>query len=181
MDMEVPAVTGSGDAPGWVGVVSIVLGVLGIACWGGQGVMAEVGRATMETFEQSPGHRAFEAGGYIAGTVLGLLLLVGGIGVLSRAAWGGGVLRLWAWLRLLVMVIGLIGAFYWLDEVVAAARISMEQEAAAGPGTTVAADEEFVLPDAALRGFAIGWLVVVNAAACIWPIIVLVLCRKRRS
>ena len=122
-----------GIAP-WIGVVSIVIGVLGLFCWGSQGIMVlmQPGFASMPEGmpEKSSGHMAMEAVGYIATVLLGLILIVAGSGVMGKATWARGLLRFWAWLRLLVMVMMVIVAISWMNELVAESMWGLESEAA---------------------------------------------------
>ena len=164
--------------PGWIGIVSIVLGMLGLMCWGAQGVSVVFTRlsSNADMIEPTLAHRVFVAGEPVAGTVLGILLLVGGIGVLRGLSWSVGVLRLWAWIRLLIVIVSLVATFYWMDETIEMTKVAMAQEMEAAPETV---DSDFSLTDDALRGFMTIWVIVISAAACIWPILVLALCRRR--
>ena len=54
-----------GGVPPWVAVVSIVIGVLGLLCWGGMGIMSVAASSLVDspegTLEPSAGHQMFEA------------------------------------------------------------------------------------------------------------------------
>ncbi|MDP7070243.1 MAG: hypothetical protein QF561_02730 [Phycisphaerales bacterium] len=170
------------SVPQWVAVVSIVIGCLGILCWGGQGLRSMFASTMTDVPQnqppQSSGHRAFEAGGYIAGVLLGLWLIVAGSGSVSGAAWGRTGLRIWAVARIVVAIIGVLGAIYWLDEVVAASFQAMQADLAQGDEAAAATPP---LTEESLRAFTIGAIAVTTIAVCIWPILVLATTRRRQG
>ncbi len=169
-----------GSVPQWIAVVSIVIGCLGILCWGGQGLMSMSVSSMVDMPdnlpEQSAGHRAFETGGYVAGTLLGVWLIAAGFAAATGAAWGRAGLRIWAVVRVVVAIVGVLGAIYWFDEVVDAFYQAMQADIARGGE---AAESTPALSEAAVRAFMIGAIAVTTVAACVWPILVLVVTRRR--
>jgi hypothetical protein len=172
-----------GSVPPWVAVVSIVIGVLGLLCWGGMGVMSIAANSLVALPEGMPepsaGIEVFEAGGYIAGVVLGLWLILAGSGAAGRRAWGFTMLRGWAVIRIIVAISTLIGYFYWLDEVVAVTVSSINAQAAQAAAIGSDAADMPSLTEGALRAITIGWICLQALAACIWPLIVLITTRRR--
>ncbi|MCP4758552.1 MAG: hypothetical protein GY894_00355 [Planctomycetes bacterium] len=170
-----------GSVPQWVAVVSIVIGCLGILCWGGQGLISVTVESVLEMPqnlpEQSAGHQAFEVSGYIAGTVLGLWLIVAGFGAVTEASWGRGGLRLWAITRIVLAIIGALGAINWLDESVAMQYQTLQAESLQDGETAAAVP----FSEEAIRVFTIGAIAVTTVAVCIWPILVLVVTRRREG
>jgi len=169
--------------PQWVGVVSIVIGILGLLCWGGSAAMTVAAsslQGTMEgAFEPSAAHRAVEFAGYFAGVVLGIWLIVAGSGIAADRQWGRGAVRIWAIIRLVVAAIGLGAAFLWMDEVVAASQYALEQQAAqaAEAGATEAESPE--ITGTAIQAITIAFVCLQTAGVSIWPIVVLVVTRRR--
>jgi hypothetical protein len=172
-----------GSVPPWVAVVSIVIGVLGLLCWGGMGVMSIAASSLVALPEGMPepsaGAQMFEAVGYIAGVVLGLWLILAGAGAAGGRAWGHMMLRWWAVIRIIMAISMLIGAFYWLDEsvrsIASAMQAQVDQATAAG---SEAADMPSLTPSA-LRVITIGWVCLQAVVVSIWPLIVLITTRRR--
>jgi hypothetical protein len=186
---EPGAVIGDDGTPQWVAIVSIVLGVLGLLCWGGQFFMVSVsamgsmdGAAKMP--EMSSAYRVFMVSGYISGVVLGMWLIIAGSGAAAGSSWARSMLRGWAWVRLLVAVAGLVGAWYWFDEVVAQSMVSMQSEFAdvaakvndngTSPATSPLPKETVAI----ITGVAI---LVQTVIVCVWPMIVLITTRSQRG
>ena len=172
-----------GGVPPWVAVVSIVIGVLGLLCWGGIGVMSIAANSLVALPEGMPepsaGVQMFQAAGYIAGVVLGIWLIVAGSGAAGGRAWGLMMLRGWAVIRIIMAIIMLIGAFYWLDESVRSIDSAMQAQAdQANAAGSEAADMPSLTPSA-LRVIAIGWVCLQAVVVSIWPLIVLITTRRR--
>jgi hypothetical protein len=169
----------------WIGVVSIVIGVLGLFCWGSQGIMVlmQPGLASMPEGmpEKSSGHMVMEAAGYIATVLLGLILIVAGSGVMGKATWARGLLRFWAWLRLLVMVMMVIVAISWVNELVAESMWGLESEAAKQAGSGADVSNIPSLTPAAMQTIIIMFVLVQALAVSLWPIVVLVMTRSSRD
>ncbi|MDP7030164.1 MAG: hypothetical protein QF733_08085 [Phycisphaerales bacterium] len=169
--------------PQWVGVVSIVIGILGLLCWGGSAAMTIAASSMQGMMEGAPqlsaAHRTFEFAVSIAGVVLGLWLIAAGSGIASGRPWGRRGVRLWGIVRLAVAIVGLLGALYWIDEVVAASEYALAQQAAeaADAGATHAESPEITAD--ALSAITIVFAFMQTVAISIWPIVVLVVTRKR--
>ncbi len=167
----------------WIGVISIVLGILGLLCWGGQAAMVLAGMGVAELPEgmpeQSPAHEAFSAAGYIAGVVLAVWLLAAGIGVTTCASWARRCLRGWAWTRILVAILGLIGAFVWIDELVAANAFALDQEIAKAAEEGADVGNTPLLTEDALESITMLFIVVQTSAVLIWPVMTLFISRRR--
>lgn len=172
-----------GGVPPWVAVVSIVIGVLGLLCWGGMGIMSVAASSLVDspegTLEPSAGHQMFEAASYIAGVVLGIWLIVAGSGAAGGRAWGLTMLRGWAVIRIIVAIIVLVGFFYWLDEVVAATVDAMQEQVAQATAAGSDAADMPSLTEGALRAITIGYICLQTVAVSIWPLIVLITTRRR--
>jgi hypothetical protein len=172
-----------GGVPPWVAVVSIVIGVLGLLCWGGIGIMSIAASSLVDSPEGMPevsaGHQIFEVASYIAGVVLGIWLIVAGSGAAGGRAWGLTMLRGWAFMRIIVAIIVLVGFFYWLDEVVAATVGVMQEQVAQATAAGSEAAEMPSLTEGALQAIMIGWICLQAVAVCIWPLIVLITTRRR--
>lgn len=172
----------SPEVPQWVVVISIVIGVLGMLCWGGQGAMA-IGMAGMNPTGELPrptgGHAAFEMFGYGSATLLGLWLIIAGGGAASGANWGRAALRSWAWIRMLLAIVGLAGAFYWFDAVLEASMGMVEQQMAAAASDDKPPAEIPVVTESAMRAIMVIWILVMSLAICVWPTVVLIVTRRR--
>jgi hypothetical protein len=179
---EPPLSAWTPEVPQWVAVVSIVIGVLGMLCWGGQGAMA-LGMAGMDHAEDMPmptgGHAAFEMFGYGSATLLGLWLIIAGSGAASGAEWGRGALRSWAWIRILLAIIGLVGAFYWFSNVLEASMDYVEQQMAEAAAEDAPPAEIPAVTESAVRAKKTVWIVVMSVAICVWPAVVLIVTRRR--
>ncbi len=170
------------EVPQWVAVVSIVIGVLGMLCWGGQGAMA-LGMAGMDHADDMPmptgGHAVFEMFIYGSATLLGLWLIIAGSGAASGAEWSRGALRWWAWIRILLAIIGLVGAFYWFNNVLEASMGLVDQQMAEAVSDDAPTAEIPVVTENAMRAIMTVWIVVVSIAISVWPVIVLIVTRRR--
>ena len=69
---------------------------------------------------------------YLTSTILSVLLLIGGIGVLRRRGWSGRTLNIWAILRILQAIPAVIVTYLMNDAMFEA----MEEAAASGGGAT---------------------------------------------
>ena len=170
------------EVPQWVAVISIVIGVLGILCWGGQVVMSLALAGTAGVSDMpvpSGGHAIFEMFGYGSATVLGLWLIVAGSGAAAGKDWGRGLLRGWAWTRIVIALIGVVGAFYWFDEVLAVSMETIRQQMAEAVAEDASPAEVPAITESAMRAIVLIWLVVVTVAICIWPTLVLIVTRRR--
>ncbi len=170
------------QVPQWVAVVSIVIGVLGMLCWGGQGAMA-LGMAGMDHADDMPmptgGHAVFEMFIYGSATLLGLWLIIAGSGAASGAEWSRGALRWWAWIRIPLAIIGLIGAFYWFNNVLEASMGLVDQQMAEAVSDDAPTAEIPVVTENAMRAIMTVWIVVVSIAISVWPVVVLIVTSRR--
>ena len=171
------------DVPQWVAVVSIVIGVLGILCWGGQGVLAIImqGAEGVDMPESSRGHLLFERFGFIAATLLGIWLIVAGAGAAGGSSWGRTAIRSWAWIRILLAVIGLIGAFYWFDEVLSASLQAVQKEMAQAVAENAPPANTPSITESAMRAILTIWVVAMSVAICVWPVVVLIVTRRKSN
>lgn len=169
------------EVPQWVAVVSIVIGVLGMLCWGGQGVLAMSlqGIEGVDIPLASAGHQLFEQCGFLAATVLGIWLIVAGSGAAGGSSWGRAAIRSWAWIRILIAVIGLVGAFYWFNEVLAASMQALQQEMTQAVAEDATPAETPAITESAMRAILTIWLVAMSVAICIWPVVVLFATRRK--
>ena len=169
--------------PGWVAVVSIMLGILGLLCWGQQGVstlLADMSALKDAGLDFSPGHQSAALAGYLVNIALAILLLVGGLKAKSgnqHAA--AALLRGWSWLKLLSVAGGLVVAWVFLDELVIMNRIGLEQaiaevaseaDAAESSGAT---DAQVAFSASLLERLTIGLVVLSAAMQAAWPCVVL--------
>lgn len=179
-----PANSSRPSVPPWVAIVSIVIGALGLLCWGAQlssVYSAYTGGAQPEGMpDMTTAHRVFEAGGMIVGVLLGIMLIAGGIGGYGRKAWAPTLLRTWAVLRLIVAAIGLVVAFVYVDELVQMQQVTMQEMMAEARASGDAPDMP-ELSDESLKAFLLVFMGVTTLAVCIWPIFVLSLARKRHA
>ena len=171
------------DVPQWVAVVSIVIGVLGILCWGGQGIfaMSMQGVEGVDMPESSRGHLLFERFGFIAATLLGIWLIVAGAGAAGGSIWGRTAIRSWAWIRILLAVIGLIGAFYWFDEVLSASLQAVQKEMAQAVAENAPPANTPSITESAMRAILTIWVVAMSVAICVWPVVVLIVTRRKSN
>ena len=184
---EPGAVIGDDGTPQWVAIVSIVLGVLGLLCWGGQFFMV----SAMESMngadnmpEMSSAYRVFMVSGYIFGIVLGIWLIIAGSGAAAGTSWARFTLRGWAWARLLVAAAGLVGGWYWFDEVVAQSMVSMQSEftdVAAKVNDNGTSPATSPLPKETVAILTGGWILIQTLVVSVWPTIVLITTRLRRG
>ncbi|MBT5582534.1 MAG: hypothetical protein HOJ54_00860 [Phycisphaerae bacterium] len=171
------------DVPQWVAVVSIVIGVLGILCWGGQGILAMSmqGVEGVDMPESSRGHLLFERFGFISATLLGIWLIVAGAGAAGGSIWGRTAIRSWAWIRILLAVIGLIGAFYWFDEVLSASLQAVQKEMAQAVAENAPPANTPSITESAMRAILTIWVVAMSVAICVWPVVVLIVTRRKSN
>lgn len=157
--------------PGWVAVVSIVLGILGMLCWGQQGIswlLMDVSQLEAQELDLSSGHRVLALVGYVVNLALAITLLVGGLRANGGAQLAAaGLLRCWAWLKLLAVAAGLVVAWVFFDELVQMYRLMVEEAARESGG----AMDEF--GDDLLVRMSVALLVVSAAIQMIWPCVVL--------
>ena len=172
--------------PRWIGVGSIILGVVGLLCWGGQGatmLLTDAAELEASGLSLSPGHQAMAVVGYVANTLLAVLLLVAGVRSLNGDGQGVGLLRGWAWLKLLSVCVGLVTVFLYYDELLqmneGMIREEMVNAAQEGAEEAEAApiDEDWV--KVLGRGMTIGSVAIGSVVQAIWPIIVLAVTRGR--
>ena len=96
---------------------------------------------------------------------------------MTEASWGRGGLRLWAITRIVLAIIGALGAINWLDESVAMQYQTLQAESLQDGETAAAVP----FSEEAIRVFTIGAIAVTTVAVCIWPILVLVVTRRREG
>ena len=171
------------DVPQWVAVVSIVIGVLGILCWGGQGVLEMImqGAEGVDMPESSRGHLLFVRFGFIAATLLGIWLIVAGAGAAGGSSWGRTAIRSWAWIRILLAVIGLIGVFYWFDEVLSGSLQAVQSQMDQAVAENASPAETPTITSSAMRAILTIWSVAMSVAICIWPVVVLTVTRRKSN
>jgi hypothetical protein len=170
------------DVPQWIAVISIVIGVLGILCWGGQGVMAitmagQSGVPDMAT--PTGGHAIFEMFGYVSATILGLWLIVAGSGAAAGKDWARKLLRSWAWTRIVIALIGVVGAFIYIDDVVALTMETVNEQMTEAASQGESPANVPAVTDTAMWAIMTIWIIVVTVAICIWPTLVLIVTRRR--
>ena len=171
------------DVPQWVAVVSIVIGVLGMLCWGGQGVLAisMQGIEGVDMPESSRGHLLFERFGFISASLLGVWLIVAGAGAAGGSSWGRTAIRSWAWIRILLAVISLIGVFYWFDEVLSGSLQAVQSQMDQAIAENATPAETPTITESAMRAILTIWVVSMSVAICIWPVIVLAATRRKSN
>ena len=171
------------DVPQWVAVVSIVIGVLGILCWGGQGILAMSmqGVEGVDMPESSRGHLLFERFGFISASLLGVWLIVAGAGAAGGSSWGRPAIRSWAWIRILLAVVSLIGAFYWFDEVLSASLQAVQKEMAQAVAENAPPANTPSVTEPAMRAILTIGVVAMSVAICVWPVVVLIVTRRKSN
>lgn len=123
--------------PTVLGVFSIVVGGIGLvmyACGTAQGMgMLAMSSGTAEATPGVPAvSTAFAIWNCVNNLVLlimGVMLVVGGIGLLMRKRWSVCLVRLWAWLRILTVVIGVVSSFVFQSETEAMMMAGMDGQA----------------------------------------------------
>ncbi len=169
------------EVPQWVAVISIVIGVLGILCWGGQGYLSMTmgGMEGIDVTVPTGGHRVFSMFGFFSATLLGIWLIVAGAGAAGGSMWGRAAIRWWAWIRILLVVVGLIGTFYWFDEVLDISMQAVQQDIDQAIAEDATPAETPTITVAAMRAILTIWYVAMSVAVCIWPIVVLIATRRK--
>ena len=186
-----PEPTGPANAKpvaGWIAVMSIIFGVLGLLCWGVQsvgGMLTDSTALEEAGIQVSSVNVVVSMASYLFNLVLAVLLTIAGAKAVSGQS--GKLLRMWAGLKLLSVALGLVIAFVFFDDIVAMMAAEMdksfaEANAAAAeqnPDSTVPFDEA---DEANIRSFAKGLgvaLIAVHAVLhTIWPVIVLICVKK---
>jgi len=170
------------EVPQWIAVISIVIGVLGILCWGGQGVtaIAMAGQSGVPDVATSTGgHAIFEMFGYVSATILGLWLIVAGSGAAAGKDWARRLLRSWAWTRIVIAIIGVVGAFIYIDDIVALTMETVNQQMAEAASQGESPANVPGVTETAMWAIMTIWIIVVTVAICIWPTLVLIVTRRR--
>ncbi len=128
--------------PTTIGVISIVLGSLGIigGCWGVvsptfMGALSEqMPQGSIQGAETMAKHAGMYAVSGGAGMMVATLLLIAGIGMLRRRPWSVSANRWWAVLKMLLVVGQVAFAILIQDEVVAEITRNDPNAAAMGAG-----------------------------------------------
>ena len=166
--------------PGWVAIVSIMLGIAGLLYWGWQGIdTLRVDMAAMEAagLKLSDGHRSILLVSCLVNVALAILLLVGGLTANAGNQLGAAaLLRGWSWLKLAAVAAGLAIAWAFFDDLVMMNRFGVEEALA-----PTADDASTAAPPGAPEGFSdalfvrLSIAVVVLQAALLsaWPCVVL--------
>jgi hypothetical protein len=174
--------------PRWIAIVSIILGVIGLLCWAGQGtamLLADPAELQAQGLSLSGWHETLAVAGHVVNTLLALLLLVAGVRLLNSGGQGSALLRGWAWLKLLSIAVGLVIAFLFFDELLmmneSMVRAEMAKTAQDGKDAAEASgiDEDWV--KAMGRGVTIASIAIGGVVQLIWPIIVLAVVRSRND
>ncbi len=168
--------------PGWVAVLSIMFGVLGLLWWGQQGIsalLADESAMKEAGLTLSDGRWATELAVCLINIALAILLLVGGL----KAKAGdqcttAALLRCWSWLKLLSVAGGVVAACAFFDELVALLQFVLQSfEVAEEQGNTVqsstATDAESAFSTGLLDRLAILVVVLSAAIQTAWPCVVL--------
>lgn len=171
----VPEPTGGKDlvppVPGWVAIISIILGILGLLCWGQQGIasmFADTEALQASGLDLSEANRVLAIVGYLVNLTLSILLLVAGFRAnAGRQIQAAGQLRLWAWLKLASAAFGALVSWAFFHELLQMNTI-MFQEAAKEAGETLEGFGEDTM-----HRLTIVLLVVSVAIQAIWPCVVL--------
>jgi hypothetical protein len=177
--------------PGWVGGVSIALGVLtalGVCC-GSAGMFAGPMMASKMAgipIPQAPGALV----GYmlvdaLVGIVLAAMLVMGGLNTLRRRASGPRALRKYAVLRLALALPILIGGIWmlrpqaeWGADIIRATNEWKESQDPPVPVTDAEREQEKVQAPGAFQYAGVGVGVVIGVA---WPLVVLAVLRRPDS
>lgn len=123
--------------PTVVGTISIVLGSLGILCYGCNSVstifqpmMVNMLPPDQQPPPQPAAIMAMSIAQYCGLALLGIWLLVAGIGLCKRSAWAPKAITFWAIARLALTVIFTILTFVFLQDMVDGINQQIEQSAA---------------------------------------------------
>ena len=189
-----PASATKSSWPTVLGVISIILGGLGLliyACGTIQsvGFMAMAGGTGGE--QPPPGVPVLSMGFSIwSGVnnvlllVLGIMLLVGGIGLLSRKVWAVSLLRLWAWVRIVLLVIGIAMTFAYQDEMAEMMTAGLDASAS-DPSISDEQRETMEKMNEDVSGVMSSLLPALTIGcgvlALIWPVVTLVITGRRRE
>jgi len=175
-----PPVGMTRPVPGWVSTVSIMLGILGLLCWGWQGVgtlLSDMADMEAAGLTLSDGHQSLALVGYAVNIALAILLLVGGLKATAGNQLGAAViLRGWSWLKFLSIAGGLVIAWVFFDDLVAMNRIEMDRALAQTADAATDADgsgTRDAFSDEVLVRMSIGFVVVQAAVLAAWPFVVL--------
>jgi len=169
--------------PKWIAVCSIIFGILGLLCWGGNGAATWFTEGGEVEAAMGSGHLAISIATALVNFVLAIVLIVAGSKAMSMGS--GCLLRTWAWLKLLAVALGLVVTFIYFDEIMTAVTSEMNEvieeqsTAAAAQGADTPQLDEDTMASLG-KGFGIGALAVQALIQVIWPIIVLS-CVKGRN
>lgn len=165
--LEPPAPT---SWPTVVGTISIVLGSLGILCYGCNGLMTLMQPMTAslvppeQQVQQSGFMLAFGLVQYCSLALLGIWLLAAGISVCKRSAWSRGAMISWAFMRMLLCIVMGIISIIFLQDIVDS--INQQMEASTPPGSPPMFEMT--------TGILLVFIVVSGVLTMIWPTFVLV-------
>lgn len=159
------------------GVISIIIGSLGILCYGCNSVgtimqpmLSGMAPQGQQAAPPPPALQAFNIAQYCGMALLGIWLLAAGIGVVKRSAWAPKALVGWAIVRLLLMVIFTVLSFVFMQQIVDAFNQQMQasQQGGQAPPFTMSTG---IMSIMVVVGIVFGsW----------WPITVLIWMRKPR-
>jgi len=175
--------SGCAGVPKWIAVCSIIIGIIGLLCWGGQGAATWFTEAGEVEAAMGSGHLAMSITTALVNFGLAIVLIVAGSKAMSLGS--GCLLRTWAWLKLLIVALGLVVTFIYFDEIMTAVTGEMSQaieeqsKAAAAQGADTPQMDADTMASLG-KGFGIGAIAVQALIQVVWPIIVLS-CVKGRS
>ncbi|MCH2136395.1 MAG: hypothetical protein MK101_07415 [Phycisphaerales bacterium] len=169
--------------PGWVAITSIILGVLGLLCWGQQGISSLfTDTAALEAagVQLSPAHRGLAIAGYVVNIVLALWLLTGGLKAnAGNQQAASGLLRCWAWVKLASTALGLVVAWAYFDELLKMNEVMFAKAAEASAEKGSAQESLDAFGSDLVERMSIALIVLSGAVQALWPCIVLVVVPRR--
>ncbi|MCH2137570.1 MAG: hypothetical protein MK074_00770 [Phycisphaerales bacterium] len=178
MHDQPPVLSAMPPMANWIAICSIIFGVLGLLCWGGQGATSIVTDPAEMGIEISEFYRVAGLVGYVVNFALAVMLLIAGVKGLGGA--GGSLMRLWAWLKIVSVVLAVVTSIIFFDEILKMMSVefdkSMEDMAAQGGGDQADMDSEAM--KAMVGPMAVGVLVVQNIIQLIWPLVVLIAVKR---
>ena len=113
--------------------------------------------------------------------VVSIWLIVAGAGAAGGSSWGRTAIRSWAWIRILLAVISLIGVFYWFDEVLSGSLQAVQSQMDQAIAENATPAETPTITESAMRAILTIWVVSMSVAICIWPVIVLAVTRRKSN
>jgi hypothetical protein len=153
--------------PGWpvaIGVVSIILGTLGLSCYGCGSVSTLINPmlpADMQSAAMTGGYLVYSVTSYCGSFALSVWLFVSGIGLCGRRAWSGSASLWWAVTKIGFVLMELIVGFAFLNDMVN--EINEMFEDAEGSSA-------FAMNEAVVAIFS----VLMSVLVLVWPLFVVI-------